>query len=378
MISPERLEQLPKPALALWQQVEEDILQDMAQRIAQAGKLTDIAAWQARRLEVMRLFRRDVVRRLSQALGKSEAEVREMLAKAGTETLASDDTVYKAAGLKPISPNDSPALRNLLAAGARQTQGTLVNLTATTADLATAQLGQSLDRAWLQVSSGAFDYQTAIRRSVRDLADRGLEAVHYPATGHTDTLEVAVRRALLTGVNQTAARLQIARMDEMGVDLVETTAHYGARPEHAAWQGCIFSRSGKHPKYPDFVKSTGYGTGRGLCGWNCRHNFHPFCDGISEPLYTAGRLQQMEAKEIRYKERDYTRYEVSQMQRELERRIRKWKRRTLMEKSAGLDAEKSEQRLETAKQDLVQFVIDINGKEDPFRTYVHGFDPEED
>ena len=92
-------------------------------------------------------------------------------------------------------------------------------------------------------------------------------------------MDVAVRRAVLTGVNQTTARMQIARADEMECDLVETTAHMGARPEHMDWQGRIFSRSGKSRKYPDFVKSTGYGTGPGLCGWNCRHSFFPYFEG---------------------------------------------------------------------------------------------------
>jgi hypothetical protein len=86
----------------------------------------------------------------------------------------------------------------------------------------------------------------------------------------------------LTGVNQTAAEVQLRRMDEMGTDLVETTAHHGARTtpgpgpdNHAWWQGRWFSRSRKSSKYPDFYEQTGYGTGPGLCGWNCRHSFFP-------------------------------------------------------------------------------------------------------
>ena len=125
------------------------------------------------------------------------------------------------------------------------------------------------------MSSGAFDYKSAVKSAVDSLADT-MKYVTYP-TGHTDTLEVAARRAVLTGVNQTGAKLQVARADEMGVEFFETTAHGGARPSHAEWQGRQFHRGGavdymgKH--YPDFEAATGYGTGAGLCGWNCRHTF---------------------------------------------------------------------------------------------------------
>ena len=133
-------------------------------------------------------------------------------------------------------------LLDLLNAGYRQTLGSWQNLTATTAATVTGELEQRLDRAWLQVSTGAIDYNTAIRRAVDDLAD-GMKYFTYP-TGHRDTLETAVRRCVLTGVNQTAAKLQLARMEELGCEFVEVTAHEGARPSHAVWQGKIYHIGG--------------------------------------------------------------------------------------------------------------------------------------
>jgi len=117
---------------------------------------------------------------------------------------------------------------------------------------------EAADLAYLQVTSGAFDYISAIRNAVTGLAERGLETVVFP--GRRDALDVAVRRAVLTGVAQTTGELQLHRADEMGCDLVETSAHVGARPSHAVWQGRVFSRSGKSDQYPGFVESTGYGT----------------------------------------------------------------------------------------------------------------------
>ena len=223
MLTPEYLAQLPDALCSLWRQVEDDILRDIARRITAADGLTEAAVWQAQRLELLRTVQTDTVNTLAKYTKRSRTEMRRLLTAAGTETLAADDAIHRAAGKSPLPVNESPALLNLLNAGYRQTLGSWQNLTATTASTVTGELEQRLDRAWLQVSSGAFDYGTAIRRTVDDLAD-GMKYVTYP-TGHRDTLEVAVRRCVLTGVNQTAGKLQLARMEELGCEYVEVSAH---------------------------------------------------------------------------------------------------------------------------------------------------------
>lgn len=158
-----------------------------------------------------------------------------------------------------------PKLRSILRAGLKSTNKLFKNLTGTTAGAGQSQFISALDRAWMQINSRAFDHSTAIRNAVKDLARQGLHAVKYPS-GHSDTLEVAVRRAVVTGVNQTAGRMQLELADELGCDLVETTAHAGARPEHAAWQGQIFSRSGKDKPIPRFRADDGVWYLRRSCG----------------------------------------------------------------------------------------------------------------
>lgn len=274
-------------------------------------------------------------------------------------------------GFAPSDISTNPALLNLLNAGYRQTLGSWKNLTRTTANTVTRQFEDALDRVWLQVSSGAFDYKTAVKRAVDDLASKGIKAIRYPS-GHTDTLEVAARRAVLTGVNQTAAKLQIARADEMGCDLVETTAHPGARPSHAEWQGQVFSRSGRSPKYPTFER-TGYGTGAGLCGWNCRHSFYPFFEGLSDRAYSRSYLDDINARDIDYRGKKYSRYEINQQQRALERRVRAAKRKYLAEDAAGLDTSAAAAELNHARQKLKAFVQATGGRADSARESVSGF-----
>lgn len=245
MLPPEYLATAPDSVIRLVNQVEEDILCDMARRIVQTGQLTATAQWQAWRLEQLGASQTYIRQQLQRLTGKTQGEINALFQEAGQQALYYDDQIYQAAGLNPGNPNDSPALLNLLNAGAQQTNGTFENLTATTANTASQQFERALDRAWLQLASGAFSYQTVIQQAIKDLARQGLQAIVYPS-GHVDTLEVATRRAIMTGLNQTAAKLSLSRADEMDCDLVEVTAHHGARPSHQVWQGKVYSLNGFH------------------------------------------------------------------------------------------------------------------------------------
>lgn len=339
MLKPKYLEQLPAGMVDLYSQVEQDILADMARRISTYDYWIPAADWQYQKLIGMGNFHSYIMEALSAQTGKSREELEQLMQEAGAETLRTDTRIYKAQGLSPPSLASSEAMRKVLADGLKQTSGLFENLTSSTAETATRQFEQALDRAWLQITSGAFDRQTAVRMAVKDLSRQGVGAITYPS-GHVDTLEVAVRRAVVTGVNQTALRLQEALADEMGCDLVETTAHSGARPSHAIWQGRVFSRKGQSRKYPDFRKATGYGTGDGLGGWNCRHSFYPYYEG-SPRAYSAKDLAEMDAKKIPYNGQMLTEYEASQQQRYIERQIRRWKREENAMAAAGESTEEA-------------------------------------
>ena len=338
MLTPEYLQRLPDSVVELYAQAEADILADMARRINGFDLFIPSAQYQMERLEEMGALRRDIISKLSGLTDKSRKEIAAIMQEAGVETLSADEKIYQAAGLVGKSEL-SPAVQEVLNAGLQKTGGLFRNLTKTTANTATQQFENALDRAYLQVTSGAFDPNTAVRSAIKSLAQQGVGAITYPS-GHVDTLEVAVRRALVTGVNQTCLQMQEARADELGCDLVETTAHSGARPSHAEWQGQVFSRSGKSRKYPDFVQVTGYGTGEGLGGWNCSHSFYPFFEGLPR-TYSDKLLDSYKAKNYEYNGKRMTEYEALQTQRGIERRLRRWKRENLALKAAGQDTTES-------------------------------------
>lgn len=376
MLAPDYLDHAPDRLVLLFQQVEDDILRDVARRISKMKALTPTANWQLWRYEQTEALRQDVVKKLARYTGRSEAEIRRLMQEAATRAMENEDEIYYHYGKEPTPFSENATLQALLNAGYQQTAGTFHNLTATTANTVSGQFEAALDRAHLKVSSGAFDYKNAVKSAVDSLADT-MKYVTYP-TGHTDTLEVAARRAVLTGVNQTGAKLQVARADEMGVEFFETTAHGGARPSHAEWQGRQFHRGGavdymgKH--YPDFEAATGYGTGAGLCGWNCRHTFFAIFPELgAPPAWTQESLEALNARDIKYNGGRYTRYEISQMQRARERTVRKYKRRYLAEDAAGADTTASAVKLRQARQDLADFISATGGRADSARTSVAGF-----
>ena len=376
MLQPDYLDHAPDELVRLWQQVEDDILRDVARRIAKMDGITPTANWQLWRYQQVEAVREDVIKLLARYSGKSEREIRRILQEACTAALEADDEIYYHYGMTPTPFAESIPLQNLLNAGYRQTSGTWSNLTATTANTVTGAFERVLDEAWLKVSSGAFDYKSAVKTAVDTLAD-DMPYITYP-TGHTDTLEVAARRAILTGVNQTAGKLQEARMQEMGVEYVETTAHGGARPSHAEWQGKRFHLGGDKvldgKLYKDFVRETGYGTGAGIYGWNCAHQHFPCFPELGDPpSWTQESLEKLNARDIEYNGKMYTQYEINQMQRARERTVRKWKRRYLAEDAAGSDTTASAVRLKAARQSLKQLTQDTGGRVDSARTMVSGF-----
>lgn len=343
MLKPEYLQRVPDGMIQLYAQAEMDILENMAVRIAHYGYWIPAVEHQAKMLEEAGMVREEILARLKTLTGRTDRELRQLMQEAGGAALKSDDAVYRRQGLNPPPVSASEDLQKILQAGYEKTAGTFRNLTLTTARTAAHQFKQALDRAYMQITLGGMDSGTAIRSTIKQLSAEGVGAIRYP-TGRTDTIEVAVRRAVVTGVNQTALRLQDARADEMCADLVEVSAHAGARPSHAQWQGGIYSRSGKSRKYPDFVKTTGYGTGAGLGGWNCSHSFRPWFEGMSR-TYDKALLKEYQAKDYEYNGVRMTEYEALQEQRKIERNIRRWKREQNALQAAGLDSGEASARI---------------------------------
>lgn len=371
MIDFSYLDKVPDTLVELYAQVETDILNDMAERISAMDFYSTAVQWQEQKLQQMGLEHNVIVKKLSALTGKTEKELDSIINACGGQVLASNAWLQDY-GYSLANMTTSAVWQARLKAGLTKTGLLFENLTATTASTSTRLFENALDRAYMQIESGAFSRTEAVRNAVKDLSAKGLRTVEYhkgQITTHTDNIDVAVRRAVLTGVNQTTAQLQLTVNEELGLDLVEVSAHAGARPSHAEWQGRIYSLSGKDKKYRQFESATGYGTGDGLCGWNCRHTFYPWIEGAPR-VWTDKELAKLEDKTVSYNGKQYTDYEASQIQRYYEREIRKWKREASALESAGCPNAKELDKVTEYNQRLDDFCRQTGYKKQYDRTYV--------
>lgn len=330
MLTPEYLDGVAEPIQSLYSEMETRIMADVARRIAGADYvMTPSAEWQIYKLQQIGASQEYIAQEVARSLKISEKTMKEIFKNSGIKSMKTDIATQKAAieaGILPegtIPLSASKALAQVINANAIRTNNTLKKLTGTIAIDANGKLNKYMDMCQLMVQSGAFTQQAAIDTAVRRFSAEGVGAFDY-ISGVQTSIEAAVRRACITGVNQATAEVTLNNTEELDTDLVEVTSHADARPDHAEWQGKVYSISGKSNKYRKLSDATGYGTGAGLCGWNCRHSFYAFVEGISEKV-----------KPEKY---DQKLYENEQKQRHNERMIRTWKKRAATLEAGGVDA----------------------------------------
>ncbi|MGL5751067.1 MAG: phage minor capsid protein [Paraclostridium sp.] len=366
-LKPEQLEQLPINIVNIYQELEDYILTDFARRLAKAGTITDMAKWQAYRAKEIGISIESIKKEIERVSEASRKEIDILFKDAALDSLDNDNKIYKDAGINSLDLKNIPALKEYIEAAIKQTNDDLYNLTQSMGFAETIggkvvykpiakYYHDALDFAQFQISSGVTDYRSAIKSAVKKLSESGLRYVDYES-GWSNRLDVAVRRATLTGANQMSQQMTILGMEELGCEYVETSAHAGARPDHAKWQGKVFIWKGKSVKYENFEEATGYGTGDGICGWNCRHSFFPFFPGITKPAYTKKQLDNIDPKDIFHNGIEYTYYEATQRQRQIETMIRKTKRELILYKELCLDDDfsNSSTKLQRQKQAYKEF-----------------------
>ena len=259
MLDPKYLEKFSDQLLGIIDALVIAIIADMAKRIVKTGSITDSTKHQAEILQNAGLVYMDTITRVSQVSGYQKREVERMYQEAGIKNLKNESVYYRQAGKDVIELKQSDGMQRILQANVRKTCQELDNLTMTTAVKSQSAYIQACNRAQMKVSTGAFSYDKAIADAIKEAAVQGTEVL-YP-TQHVDKLDVAVRRAVLTGVNQTAAELNLQYAKEAGCDYVETTAHSGARPsQFSVYRGWIH-RIQISMKQPDMVRVPGYAVG---------------------------------------------------------------------------------------------------------------------
>lgn len=335
MLTPQQLQTLPKPLTDIYEELSEFVLRDIARRIAGAAEITGTAEYQMYRARALGMSTKEITEKIAKTNGVSEDKIRELILDAAEKSNEFDARMLTGNDGSAIPLAENEQLQKLMAAQIKQTNGTCKNLTGTlgfaerNADgqvvysSLTDFLRKQMDMAQMKVAMGVTDYNTAIRQACNALADSGLRTVYY-ASGRSDRIEVAVRRALMTSVAQITQKISEQNAEEFGADGWEISAHIGARPSHAVYQGRQYPKS----QYETIVLPL-------INDYNCRHSAYPIIMGVSKPAYTEEQLAALDPPPFTYDGKQYTAYEAQQQMRKMERKMRKQKDRCIVADAAG-------------------------------------------
>ena len=320
------------------------IMEDIVRRIRKTGEITSTADWQINRLKILGYSSEDIENMLKEALGKSYPEMFELYDKVIDWEYVRNKEVYEQVNAEFIPYEENEELQQITEGLIRQSGAELQNITKSLGfylDYGTgkpvltplAQVYQKyLDAACMDIVSGAFDYNTVLRRTVTHLTNSGLRQIDY-ASGRANRVDVAARRAVMTGVSQLSGKISEMNAEKLGTEHFEVEWHAGARPTHAVWQGRVYSKE-------ELTTVCGLGSVTGLLGANCYHMYYPFVPGISVRNWTDEWLEEQNRKENTpntFNGKEYTLYEAKQRQRQMETCMRAQREKVDLLKKGGAD-----------------------------------------
>lgn len=332
------IDSLTQPIINIYSQIELDLIIEIAKRFEMNDEIGGTLEWQLKKLDELGALNSDTLKVISKYSKKSEAEILKMIEKAELANINLDDLAkaysQKQISVDPLRIKDNTSFTELAELTYRELKDTYRLIQTKALESAKQAYMDIVNRSYVEVATGTYDYGTSIRRAIKQMAQNGISGATYNRNGKIVqySIESTVRRDTLTAVHKLANKASEKVCDELGAEYVEISSHLGARvhptnpiANHAGWQGKVFKVAGSDKKYPNLKASTGYPDDiQGLGGVNCRHRMFPFFPGISVP------------NPIKYDEKENRRvYELSQKQRAMERKMRRLKKQQAAAKSMG-------------------------------------------
>lgn len=327
-MTPEEKGSLPLQLEKKFYELQDRIFSDIVRRIRKTGKITSTADYQINKLLVLGNSTEFIEQELKRLLEASYPDIWALYDKVcDWEYVRYKDAYEQINGsFVPLEENEqvqqwSHAVinqtRNELK-NITQSMGMTVNISGKAVFTPLAEYYQMyLDRACLDIVTGAFDYNTVLRRVVKEMTASGIRSIDYGKSGYSNRVPVAVRRAVMTGASQLSAQINEMIAKDLKTDTYEVTWHAGHRPSHW-WGGNMYT-------YEELKSICHLGQGDGLCGWNCRHSYLAFVPDYSIRTYTPEQLQELERREKQtkqYQGKEYTQYQAEQTQRKMETKMR--------------------------------------------------------
>ena len=374
-------EKIASKITARYISLEERILQDIARRIKKTGEITSTADWQINRLRILGYSSEDIEREIKKTLDASYPEMYELYDKVIDWEYVRNKDIYEQINAEFIPYEENRQLQQITDAIIQQSLEDLENVTKSlgfyldyNGRKVLTPLSQVytnyLDNACFDIVTGAFDYGSVLRRVVTQLTNSGLRKIEY-GSGYASRVEVAARRAVMTGVANLTGEIADYNAKKLGTEYFEVEWHAGARPAHSVWQGRVWTKE-------QLYSVCGLGTVTGLLGANCYHTYYPFFPGISERNWSDDWLEEQNRKESKPKEfrgKEYTLYEAKQRQRQMETAMRAQREKVQMLQDGGADPD--EVMLQKAKyqgqlNEYAVFSRKMGLKEERERIYIDG------
>ena len=342
-MNPGDLEGLPNRIVKAMNDLEIRIMDDVVRRIKINGFSTAGADWQIDRLRQLGMSEKEIKEWVRQTMETTEEEIDRIFSDEVYEQYMKQGRGYKVYGREQIPFEENFELQQLIEAVKRQANDEMEQITGSMGFVRMDPMGRThpeslssfytrtLDDAMYDIHSGAFDYNTVLKRTIEDMTKSGLRWIDYESGWH-NRVPVAARRAVMTGFRQVQGKINEQTAEALGTDSYEVTVHIGARPTHQVWEGKIWTMT-------QLRTVCGLGEVTGLHGANCYHDYNPFIPGVDVPAYSQEELDQIHKQENtpkRYNGKEYTTYQALQRQRKLETRARKYREDVhLLEEGGG-------------------------------------------
>lgn len=326
------LEKLPEKLVKTFSELEIRIMSDIVRRIKENGFSTATSDWEISRLQQLGKSESEIKKWIQEALKTSDEEINRIFSDEVYKQYMGHERAYKSSGMDQIPFGENVPLQQLIRATKEQISGEYENLAGSMGFAIRGNDGKiiysplmeyyraTMDNAVIDIQSGAFSYQTVLDRTINQMTSSGLRWIDYNS-GHHNRVDVAARRAVMTGFRQVQGKINEQVAADLNTDYYEVTYHVGARPTHQPWQGKVWTMG-------QLQSVCGLGSVTGLHGANCYHDYNAFIPGVSVRVYTDEQLEEMITEENTPKEylgNQYTTYEALQHQRKMETVMRKYR-----------------------------------------------------
>lgn len=344
MFTPEVTEAIPIALEQIFDSLQMSIMTEIVRMLLEAAEIIPSTGYKMSRLYDLGTSKKRIKDIVARTLNLSDKEVENIFTNITESGYNEAESVFKEQGKEFIPYAENEPLQQFVRAVQAQTQGECKNITQSIGFAKRQPDGslgftpvadyyqETLDKAVTEIASGASDYNTVLEKTVTEMTNSGLRTVDY-ASGHSNRVTVAARRAVSTGLNQVVGKINEENAEKLGTNYFEVSWHSGARPSHQVWQGRVYSKE-------ELESVCGLGTVTGLCGANCYHSYSPFTPGITPRTYTDEQLEKMNAEEnkpVEYNGKTYTKYEATQRQRRLETTMRAQRQKIKLLEEGGAD-----------------------------------------